>query len=98
MLRDMISVSYVSATYTASNELTGNIPSELTSITTLTKLLLLLNLTLLGWTMNPMIRDYRANDNRIVNSILKCLDYFNNNEHILKCSLSLLLLLEANNS
>ena len=40
MLRGIITLSCVSTTYTASNELTGNIPSELTSITTLTKLLL----------------------------------------------------------
>ena len=40
MLRDTVFVPYFSVTYTASNELTGNIPSEIASITTLTKLLL----------------------------------------------------------
>ena len=40
MLIDMIILPYVSVTFTASNELTGNIPSELASITTLEKLLI----------------------------------------------------------
>ena len=52
----------------------------------------------MGWDNESDNPGFRADDNRIINSILKCLDYFNNNAHIQKCSLYLLFILDPNSS